>query len=300
MRARQWVRFMAVVLILALAMGLTVHGEGAGQPGTPIPKAKPAFQMHFLNQGRVDAMLIVAHGEAMFIDAGYRKDGLDSIKYMKSMGITKLRYYVGTHAHKNHIGGAAPIIHQMRPDEVFIPHDGVKEAIIKYAAEGGERLATEGARYTVLRPGQSFGLSDLTVSCLGPLKIRKCKPGAVAENYNSLILRIDRKKRQLALLTGDTSAGILAAIDKKKKGSIRAEVLKNPHHNGAQPESLLKKIAPKIVAICHSTLPSATYRARLTKVGASHYAASKDGSGNFVLTDTGKKWVLTQSITARR
>lgn len=300
MRVRRWVRFAAVWLILALAMGLTTYGEGIDQPGMSIPKAAPAFQMHFLNQGRVDAILIVANGEAMFVDAGWRKNGLDSIKYMKRMGIAKLKYYIGTHAHMNHIGGAAPIIYQMRPDEVFIPHDGVREAIVKYAAEGEERLAVESAQYTVLRPGQSFRLSDLTVSCLGPLKIRKCEPGAVAENYNSLVLRINRKKRRLALLTGDTSAGILCAIEKKKKGSIRAEVLKNPHHNGAQPESLLKKIAPKIVAFCHSTLPSATYQARLQKIGAKFYAASNDGSGDFVLSDTGKKWVSAESITARK
>jgi len=207
----------------------------------------------------VDAILIVSNGEAMFIDSGYRDNGLECIKYMNLMGITRLRYYIGTHAHKNHIGGAAPIIHIMRPEIVFIPHDGVRTAIVKYAAEGEERQAVESAAYTVLSPGKSFRWNDLTFTCLGPLKVKKCSAGSLTENSNSLILRIDRKKRHMVLLTGDTSAGILSEIERRTPGSIRAEVLKNPHHNGAQPESILRKISPKIVAICNNGLPSSTY-----------------------------------------
>lgn len=50
-----------------------------------------SFQIHFLAQGRVDAILIVYKGEAIFIDSGYRPNGLSCIKYMKRLGITKLR-----------------------------------------------------------------------------------------------------------------------------------------------------------------------------------------------------------------
>ncbi len=297
MSQRRLIRFVLFALILALAWTwTTAYGESAATPQAP--GGERAFQIHFLNQGRVDAILIVSNGEAMFIDSGYRQNGLKCIRYMKRMGITKLRYYVGTHAHKNHIGGAAPIIYAMRPEQVFIPHDGVKSAIIKYAAPGEERQVVESANYTVLSPGSVLSWNDLTLTCLGPLKIEKCSSGSGRENYNSLILRIDRGNRQMVLLTGDTSSRILSRIERYQPGAIRAEVLKNPHHNTAQPESILKKIAPKIVAVCNSGRPSSTYRRRIFKLGSVFYAACRSGSGSFMLEDSGGNWIMTENTDA--
>ena len=293
MRIRHLIRLTVVALILAMTLiSLTAYGGRSGQSSGVKTSRENTFQIHFLNQGRVDAILIVSNGEAMFIDSGFRYDGLECIDYMRRMGITKLRYYVGTHAHRNHIGGAAPIIYNMRPERVFIPHAGVETAIVDYSVEGLEREAVVSAQYTVLSPGDSFRWNDLTITCLGPLAVRDCPKGATMENYNSLILRIDRGDRQMVLLTGDTSAGILNRIEKLRPGSIRAEILKNPHHNGAQPEATLRKIFPKIVAICNNSLPSRTYRTRILKVGAVFYTASRNGSGNFVLENSGGEWVM--------
>jgi competence protein ComEC len=292
MVTRQLAWFAAVVLILALSLTcLTAHGMTVGPYSDP--SGGNSFQIHFLNQGRVDAILIVSNGEAMFIDSGSRPNGLASIKYMRRMGITKLRFYVGTHAHKDHVAGAAPIIQQMRPDQVFIPHAGVKSAIANYAVGSKERRAVASTLFTVLRPGNSFPWNDLTLSCLGPLKINKCSKGSLMENYNSLILRIDRGDRHMVLLTGDTSAGVLDLIERRHRGSIRSEILKNPHHNGAQPESLLRKISPKIVAICNSSIPSRVYRKRILKIGAAYYTAY-DKTGNFVLEESGESWAFSR------
>ena len=293
MGIRHLIRFAVLSLILAMTLtSLTAYGGRADQSRGTKASRENTFQIHFLNQGRVDTILIVSNGEAMFIDSGFRYDGLECINYMQRMGITKLRYYVGTHAHKNHIGGAAPIIYNMRPERVFIPHAGVETAIVDYAVEGMEREAVASAVYTVLSPGDSFRWNDLTITCLGPLAVKNCPKGSLTENYNSLILRIDRGDRQMVLLTGDTSAGILSRIEKSSFGSTRAEILKNPHHNGALPESVLRKISPKIVAICNSSLPSRTYRTRILKIGTVFYTASRNGDGNFVLEDSGGEWVM--------
>ncbi len=291
MGIRHLIRLTVVALILAMTLtSLTAYGGRAGQSGGAKASRENTFQIHFLNQGRVDAILIVSNGEAMFIDSGFRHDGLECINYMQRMGITRLRYYVGTHAHKNHIGGAAPIIYSMRPDRVFIPHTGVETAIIDYAVEGLEREAVASVAYTVLSPGDSFRWNDLTITCLGPLAVRDCPKGATMENYNSLILRIDRGDRQMVLLTGDTSSRVLNRIEKLRPGSTRAEILKNPHHNGAQSEATLRKISPRIVAVCNSSLPSRTYKTRILKIGAVFYTASRNGDGNFVLEDSGGEW----------
>ncbi len=252
-----------------------------------------AFQIHFFNQGRVDAILLCSQGEYAFVDSGFRKNGLSCVKYLQSLGIYKLRYYIGTHAHKNHIGGAAPIISAFSPDEVFIPHDRVRERIIKYAAKS-ELSAAKSARYSILTPKSTpIKLGEVSITCVGPLKVKNCSPWITSENSNSLILRVDNGDRHLVLLTGDTSASILSDIEKKKPGSIHSEVFKNNHHDGAQPTSLLKRISPKFIVVCNNSIPSNTYRKRINLVGAVLYTAcniSRKGNGNFVLVENDGEW----------
>ncbi len=254
------------------------------------------FKIHFLDQGRVDAILIERDDEAMFIDSGYRKNGLACIKYMKTHNITKLRFYIAGHAHRNHIGGAAPIITQLNPDEILMPHDRVRERIIRYASGSKEKSAVKSAKYRILTPkSEPIQFGNLTITCIGPLKVKKYLPWITAENYNSLILRIDDGERHMVLLTGDTNDRTLAAIEKASPGALKAEVFKNPHHDSSHSLSILKKIAPKIVAFCSAKLASKTYRARIRKIGADYFTACKKGSGNFMLEEFDGEWIFTRT-----
>lgn len=167
----------------------------------------------------MDAVLLTCDGEAAFIDGGYRTNGVKCVKYMQKLGISKLRAYIGTHGHKNHIGGAGAVIHAMKPDRVYVNRMETKDAIIRHTQSGSEREAAKNAAFAVLRPGDINALGGARISCLGPLKIKDCASGAVAENHNSLILRVDYMGRSL-LLTGDTSACILESIDAGDTGCI--------------------------------------------------------------------------------
>lgn len=251
------------------------------------------LEVHFLAQGRVDAILLLYNGEAIFIDSGFRSNGLNCIAYMKKLGITKLHFYIGSHSHRNHIGGAAPIIKEFKPDMIYIPHVGVKNAIIKYAKKGTERTATESANYIILRPDDSFDWQDLKFNCLGPFKIRKCPGSALAENYNSLILRVDRGTRRMLLLTGDTSGTILSQIAKKIKHLLNAEVLKQPHHNSTLNSSVLSLISPDIVVVCNPSPPAKSYINRIKSLKSRLFVAGskKNSNGNVILTDDGIGWI---------
>ncbi|MDD7411607.1 MAG: hypothetical protein PUK86_00100, partial [bacterium] len=63
------------------------------------------LDVHFMNIDRNDGILIVCDGEAAFIDSGMPRFGTQAVEYMQSQGISSLRYYIGTHGHRDHVGG---------------------------------------------------------------------------------------------------------------------------------------------------------------------------------------------------
>lgn len=208
---------------------------------------------------------------------------------MKKLGIKKLKYYIASHGHKNHIGGAAPIIEAFAPDAVYVPRKKVVEAVKKYASGAKEKQAVAQANYVVLKRGDAFTLGEAVFTCIGPLKFKNCSCGAYAENYNSGILRGAYKGRSI-LLTGDTSDAKLSNIHEDTPGAIKAEVYKNHHHNGRTGLAVLKKISPQIVVVCNSGAPSSSYQKTIKEVGAKLYTAAKKCEGDVVLYTRGTKW----------
>lgn len=242
--------------------------------------------------GRVDGYLIsITFGDGVrhvFVDAGFRSNGLTVVKKLKALNITHLDVYVGTHGHRNHIEGAAPIIAAFKPDSIYVPREAVWNAIKKYAKTAGEKKAMT----TAIREGRvlgihhsgSFKVGDVEFKCIGPLSFKRVSVGTLSENHNSMILKAITPAGNSFLMTGDTSATILRAV--AKKYDIKSTVLKNPHHNGALPADVLKKIAPKHVIVCNSSRPSSTYRKRIKAVGAVLHTACpvrKGGNGTVIL-----------------
>lgn len=249
-------------------------------------------------EGRVDALLLTAYDENnnphhIAFDSGFYSDGVDMVKRIKGMGISKIDIFVATHAHKNHIGGAGHVIHNLNPNAIYVSHKKVWPTIVSYSAKGSERkhVETFASKVKILAPGDSFLLGLSKILCCGPLKIQNVSVGALSENYNSLVLKAVDPSGKYMLLTGDTSAAVLQSIQKKYAGTEFAindcEVLKNPHHNGALPSAMLKNvIRPKVVIVCNSSLPSSAYRKILKSIGAAMLVTCSTKRGGVWLART--------------
>ena len=77
--------------------------------------------MHFIDVGQGDCTFIAANGVTMLVDCGEYTVSSDVISYLKSLGIGKLDYLIGTHPHSDHMGGMARIIDTFDIGEVIIP-----------------------------------------------------------------------------------------------------------------------------------------------------------------------------------
>ena len=91
----------SVVFALLIAMLFTSQ-EG----GFPAPE-KTELEVTFLNVGVCDGILIRMNGESVFIDGGSYPEGEFCRNYLLNAGVKRLKYYIGTHSHSDHVGDAA-------------------------------------------------------------------------------------------------------------------------------------------------------------------------------------------------
>ena len=88
-----------LALIMPLAGGCARANQSDGQTG---------FEMHVIDVGKADCILIKCDGEYMLVDTGL-KDSEDAIRaYLKAQNVTEFNYVVATHPDKDHIGGMKP------------------------------------------------------------------------------------------------------------------------------------------------------------------------------------------------
>ena len=252
------------------------------------------FQITFMEIGRNDGILIQCGGEYAFIDSGMHRYGVKAVNYMRSRGVKRLKYYIGTHSHLDHVAGAGAILAAFPTDCVLVPHKGVISTIKNYAEGKAEKAAAKAANYHIMKLDETVYLGRAKLKCLGPVKIRPASCRSGAENVNSLILRVTYG-RNTFLLTGDATGPEIKEIQKKRPGSLRAQVFKNPHHNGTQTYAA-KLCNPEITVFSTSkkAQPAAKYLKWLKQRGSrifitshnrnSHVTIYSDGTDLFVST----------------
>lgn len=257
------------------------------------------LQIHFIDpSSRVDAIYIKAGNRSIFVDGGYKRDGYREIEYLKRIGVTKIDYYIGTHAHKNHVEAAPPIINTFSIKNVLVGRETCNGSgntpcswymIQKHAKS--QNISLSGVNARTLSPGDTFSLGGLKITCVGPSTVNNnLNSGDTGQNYNSLLLILEYGSVSVAL-TGDNSSSSHAKnAAAAYPNLIKVDVLKNPHHNGNCSESLYKAYSPKYVVFTtmDGYLPSSNLLSKIQKLGVSkYYIATNSKDGNVVLSSNG-------------
>lgn len=106
----------AIIMLAAIIYYFISGGELPStlstDPGT--------LEVHYIDVGQGDSTLLICDGETMLIDAGENEYGDDVVDYLKSKGIEKLDYVIGTHPDSDHIGGLDTVIKNMECETVFL------------------------------------------------------------------------------------------------------------------------------------------------------------------------------------
>lgn len=233
------------------------------------------LEIHVIDVGKADAILVRCQGHAGLIDTGAGGDGEDVADYLLRHGVKELEFVLLSHNDSDHIGGLPTVLGELAVDTLYQGELSVEEPSLEGAAMDRALSGWEGERRTLAR-GDSFSLGGASFSVLGPCRAYE------SSNDSSLVLRLEFGEAS-ALFCGDIEA--TAELDLVKSGQeLQADLLKVPHHGSATScsQRFVKAVMPQLAAVSvgpdRNQLPRAEALEQLEAVGAQIYRTDTDGS----------------------
>lgn len=236
-------RIGGISLLAALALFANQYGSLQDNK-TPVETATQADSMdvHFIDVGQGDSILIEENKEAMLIDAGENNKGNTVTDYLKAQNIKELKYVIGTHPHSDHIGGLDTVIDSFQVDKVILPDVTNNTETFKDLLD-----AIEGKNLQITKPvvGDQYSLGNASFTVIAP----NSSSYDDMNNY-SVGIRLVFGKTSF-LFTGD--AGVTSEKEMLHNGiNLSSDVLKLAHHGSstASCAEFLDAVDPSYAVIC--------------------------------------------------
>jgi len=221
----------AAGLALVVAAGAWSLRQG------PAWDAPAGLRVTFLDVGQGDSILLETPSARVLVDQGPPEANVAA--QLGRMSIRSLSALVLTHPERDHVGGAADVIRQLRVGTVLDP------ALAATGPEREEALAAargRGVPVRVVRTGSEFRAGGLVLRVLWPPD-----PGLPSEdpNVNAAVLSASYGETDV-FLPADAESDVTARL---RLGAF--EVLKVAHHGSADPglDEQLRVLRPRVAVI---------------------------------------------------
>lgn len=296
----------------------------------PPPPSGGELQVHVLDVGPVegDSILIISPGgKTVLIDAGDAGKGKVILDALKRYNVQQLDYFIASHPHPDHIGGADEVFKATKvlnvidngqepdvPESLLaqtkpIAPGGKKQkaassgksskssAVTKFYDEYKEAISQSGAHYEKAQAGTKYDLGGgarLTVLApIEPLFTKdKLKSGGNLPNANSIVLRLDYGDFSM-LLPGDAEEQTEHHLLTKDL-DLKVKVLKVAHHGSkyATAQDFVDRVKPEVAIVSCGEWnryghPSQVVLDRLRAANAKLYRT--DLQGEITITTRGKE-----------
>jgi competence protein ComEC len=279
----------AVLLAVAVAAGFAYFKYvRPWLQSQPPPASGAELTIRVLDVGPVngDSILISSPaGKTVLIDAGDTTKGKAVVEALKRNNIQQLDYFIATHPHPDHMGGAAEVFKAVKVLNVIdngqspsIPPEllpapapkskqtgtGAKKppagkapkanSLTKFYDDYKEAVKTSGAHYATAQPGTKYDLGGgalLTILAPSEPLFTKDKmlTGGNEVNANSIVARLDYGSFSM-LLPGDAESQTEHRLLTKDL-DLRVNVIKLPHHGSKYASSgdFLNRVKPQIAIV---------------------------------------------------
>lgn len=280
---------MIAVLVVVLGAG----GAAFWKFGLPwlrsrAPKPSGELQVHVLDVGPIegDSILIISPaGKSVLIDAGDAGKGKVVLDALKRYKVDHLDYFIATHPHPDHLGGADEVLNGIKVANVIDngvdlstpappapaaktskgkaatpppPPPPPKKSKVKtvngFFDEYAAALKKSGAQYEKAEPGKKYDLGGGAIlTVLGPTEPfftkEQMKAGGNETNANSIVLRLDYGDFSM-LFMGDAETQTEDRMLGKDL-DLKAKLIKIAHHGSkyATSENFVKRVQPEAAII---------------------------------------------------
>ena len=277
-------KLIAALVLCALTICLCACDEWSHNTSTPTA-VTGKLQVHFIDVGQGDSILIDLGTTEVLIDAGEKSPGVTD--YLKKYVDGDLEVMVATHPHSDHIGGLLKVLDEFTVDNIWVNGD---EATSKTYTDFMAAANDEGAQVHEARRGDTIVAGALTFKVLNPID-----PLFDNTNDNSIVLSLSYGSIDF-LFTGDAeidaeasmiSAGVLSDID----------ILKVGHHcsRTASSAAFLNITKPEVAVYMAGVgntygHPHQESLTALKNIGATIYGTDK--SGTIVISTDGTSYTI--------
>lgn len=199
------------------------------------------IEVHFIDVGQGDSVLIKQGNQSMLIDAGDNKYGKTVVNYLKNEKIETLDYVIGTHPHADHIGGLDDVILAFDVKTIIMPN---KIHTTKTFEDVLKAIASKGLKIKGPIVGDVYQLGQAKFTILSPNK----KEYDNLNNY-SISIKLEYGEKSFIFSGDNEMTGEQEIVNNGL--NIKADVLKAGHHgsNTSNTDAFVDKINPDYVVI---------------------------------------------------
>lgn len=196
------------------------------------------LQIHVLDVGKADAIVLSCDGRVALIDGGTVLDSNKVVDYLERNNLGTPEMVICSHPDSDHMGGLKNILKEAGTSQ-FVRGDQFSEeyeTLDKFCGENNIPVRIAAA-------GDVFSLGGSTITVLGPQK------EYVDTNNSSLVLKLEYDGFS-ALFCGDIEER--AEEDLLESGeNLSADLLKVPHHGSrtSSSEAFLEEVNPRYAVV---------------------------------------------------